>query len=131
LKVLRQDLPEPDGRPDTPHEELDGRTMEESNRQVRLLLELYKLQAISDDTDKAEACRKIEESLDPLLLGRYRNLKKRKGNAVAVLKNCTCSECMIMYPETHEILRHKNSVHSCEFCGRLLLVTSSSAQASP
>ena len=90
--------------------------------QVSLLLELHKLQKNGDGVDKAEACRRIEESLEQSLLGRYRNLKKRKGTAVAVLKNCTCSECMIIYPKTHDILRAKDSVHSCEFCGRLLVV---------
>ena len=95
--------------------------------QVSLLLELHELQNNSDGVDKAEASRRIEESLEPSLLGRYRNLKKRKGTAVAVLKNCTCSECMIIYPKTHEILRAKDFVHSCEFCGRLLLITPSSA----
>ena len=95
--------------------------------QVSLLLELHELQNNGDSVDKAETCRRIEESLEPSLLGRYRNLKNRKGTAVAILKNCTCSECMIIYPETHAILRTKDFVHSCEFCGRLLLVTSSPA----
>ncbi len=95
--------------------------------QVSLLLELHELQTNGDDPDRAEARRRIEESLEPSLLGRYRNLKERKGAAVAILKNCTCSECMIIYPETHEILRAKDFVHSCEFCGRLLLVTPSPA----
>jgi len=94
--------------------------------QASLLLELHELQDNGGGIDKAEACRRIEESLEPSLLGRYRKLKKRKGTAVAVLKDCTCSECMIIYPKTHEILRARDSVHSCEFCGRLLLVTPSS-----
>lgn len=99
----------------------------QENSQVKLLLELHELQANGAGADNAEACRRIEESLEPSILSRYRNLKKRKGAAVAVLKNCTCSGCMIIYPETHEILRAKDLVHSCEFCGRLLLVMSSSA----
>ena len=89
--------------------------------QVELLLELHKLQA--SGADKVETCRQIEESLDPSLLSRYRNLKKRKGTAVAILKNSACSECMIVYPSTHEMFRQKGLVHSCEFCGRLLLIT--------
>ena len=100
--------------------------MQEHN-QFSLLLELHELQTDNDDLDRAEARRRIEKNLEPSLLSRYRNLKKRKGTAVAVLKNCTCSECMIIYPKTHEILRIKDFVHSCEFCGRLLLVTPSSA----
>jgi predicted nucleic acid-binding Zn-ribbon protein len=91
--------------------------------QVELLLELHELQAKGRLADNDVACREIEENLDSPLLNRYRSLKKRKGTAVAVLKDCTCSECMIIYPKTHEILRHKDFVHTCEFCGRLLVVT--------
>ncbi len=98
--------------------------------QVELLLELHGLQAEGVGVDKAEAFRKIEDNLEPSLLNRYRNLKKRKGTAVAVLKNGACSECMIIYPTTHEILRHKDFIHSCEYCGRLLVVTKSSARTS-
>jgi predicted nucleic acid-binding Zn-ribbon protein len=97
--------------------------------QVQLLLELHKLQAEAQAAGNDALFRETEERLDPQLLSRYRNLKKRKGTAVAVLKDCTCSECMIIYPNTHEILRQKNFVHSCEFCGRLLVVASSSAKA--
>lgn len=99
----------------------------QEHSQFSLLLELHELQTNNDDLDRAEARRRIEENLEPSLLSRYRNLKKRKGTAVAMLKNCTCSECMIIYPKTHEILRIKDFVHSCEFCGRLLLVAPSSA----
>lgn len=98
----------------------------EDHNQVSLLLELHELQTDNGNPDSDKAQRKIEENLDPSLLNRYRNLKKRKGTAVAVMKDCTCSGCMIIYPKTHEILRTKDSIHSCEFCGRLLLVTSSS-----
>jgi predicted nucleic acid-binding Zn-ribbon protein len=107
----------------------EGEKMQERG-QVKLLLKLHKLQAKGQAADNDEACREIEESLDPQLLNRYRNLKERKGTAVAVLKNCTCSECMIIYPTTHEMLRKKNSIQSCEFCGRLLVVSSASAEAS-
>lgn len=97
--------------------------------QVELLLELYELQANGRVADNDEACREIEDCLDSPLLNRYRTLKQRKGTPVAVLKNCTCSECMIIYPKTHEIFRHRNFVHTCEFCGRLLVVNSSPAKA--
>jgi hypothetical protein len=89
--------------------------------QVRLLLELHELQTDSDDLDRAEARRRIEESLEPSLLGRYRNLKKRKGTAVAVLKNCTCSECMIIYPKDARDSSRKG------FCAQLRVLR----QASP
>jgi len=95
--------------------------------QVKLLLKLHKLEKNGDDTDKAEALRRLEENLDPSLLKLYRKLKGRKGTGVAILKNGACSECMIIYPETHEMLRHGNTVHFCEFCGRLLVITEKSA----
>jgi predicted nucleic acid-binding Zn-ribbon protein len=85
--------------------------MQESN-QVSLLLEMHALQSDANGVEKAEACQRIERSLDRSLLNRYLNLKKRKGTAVAVLRDCVCSECMIMYPVTHEIFRYKDSIHS-------------------
>jgi predicted nucleic acid-binding Zn-ribbon protein len=94
----------------------------EERSQVGFLLELHKLQNNSGHIDNNEACRGIEENLEPSLLRRYRKLKERKGSGVAILEDCTCSECMIIYPTTHEFLRAKDSVHICEFCSRLLVV---------
>ncbi|UCD57931.1 MAG: hypothetical protein JSV16_02125 [Candidatus Hydrogenedentota bacterium] len=91
--------------------------------QVRLMLELHKLERNGGGVDKAEFFRRIEKGLDPGLLKLYRKLRERKGTGIAVLKDGACSECMLVYPETHEMLRYKNSVHFCEFCGRLLVVT--------
>ncbi len=95
--------------------------------QVKLLLQLYKLESNGDGIDKAKAFRRLEKNLDPSLLRRYNKLKERKGTGVAVLKNGACSRCKLIYPETHEMLRYKNFVHSCEYCGRLLVITEKSA----
>lgn len=91
--------------------------------QVRLLLELHKLETNGNGVDKAEAYRRIADTLDPSLLKRYLRIRRKRDVGIAVLENCTCSGCRLMYPETHEFLRHKNFIRECEFCGRLLVVT--------
>ena len=90
--------------------------------QVKLLLKLHKWESNGQSTDNAEAFQEIVRNLDPSLLKRYLKLKERKGKGVAVLKKGTCSACRIVYPETHEMLRYGNFIHTCEFCGRLLVV---------
>ena len=95
--------------------------------QVQLLLKLHKQERNGNGFEETEAFRKLEESLDPSLLKLYRKLKERKGTGVAILKNGACSECMIIYPETHEMMRYKSSVHFCEYCGRLLVIPETSA----
>ncbi|UCD56751.1 MAG: hypothetical protein JSV16_13120 [Candidatus Hydrogenedentota bacterium] len=95
--------------------------------QVKLLLKLHKLESNGDGIDKTKAFQRLEKSLDPGLLRRYQKLRARKGTAVAVLKDGVCSGCKMVYPESHEMLRYRNFVHSCEYCGRLLVVTDKSA----
>ncbi len=95
--------------------------------QIKLLLKLHKLENNGNGTDFDEALKKLEKRLDPSVLRRYRRLRDRKGTGVAVLRDGVCSECKMVYPETHEMLRYKNFVHSCEYCGRFLVVTDKSA----
>ena len=95
--------------------------------QIKLLLELNALESNGNGFDSTPAYRKLEQKLDPSLMKLYKKLRERKGTGTSVLKNCACSECMIIYPETHEMLRHGNSVHFCEYCGRLLVITEKSA----
>ena len=95
---------------------------------IKLVLELYKLENNGQSKRKAaETYRKLEKKLDPALLRRYEKLKERKGTGVAVMKNRVCSGCKMVYPETHEMLKYRNFVHSCEYCGRFLVVTDKSA----
>ncbi|RJP75030.1 MAG: hypothetical protein C4532_01200 [Candidatus Abyssobacteria bacterium SURF_17] len=98
-----------------------------TNEQVKLLLKLHELESDGNGTDKSKAFRRIERNLDPSILRQYQKLKQRKGTGVAVLKDHVCSGCKMVYPESHEMLRYKNFVHSCEYCGRLLVVTEKSA----
>ncbi|MBI4832766.1 MAG: hypothetical protein HY801_14690 [Candidatus Lindowbacteria bacterium] len=97
------------------------------NDQVKLLLRLYRLERNGDGADKAQALRRLEKRLDSSLLKRYQRLREKKGTGVAVLKNRICSGCKMVYPESHEVLRYRNFIHSCEYCGRLLVVTEKSA----
>jgi hypothetical protein len=95
--------------------------------QVKLLLKLHKLESNGNVVDKAQAVRRLEKRLDSSLLKRYQRLKERKGTGIAVLRNCVCSGCKMVYPESHEMLKYRNFIHSCEYCGRLLVVTEKSA----
>ncbi|MBW1933593.1 MAG: hypothetical protein JRI56_11460 [Deltaproteobacteria bacterium] len=90
--------------------------------QVRLLLKLHKWESNGQSTDNAEAFQEIAKNLDPSLVKRYLRLKERKGTGIAVLEKSTCSACRMVYPETHEMLHYRNFIHTCEFCGRLLVV---------
>lgn len=95
--------------------------MTKESSQVKLLLELYNLQGDINGTDSAAATGRIEEKLAPSLMSRYLALKKRKGTAVAILRNGACSGCNMIYPDSHAAVRHKDFVHTCEFCGRYLV----------
>jgi len=98
-----------------------------TGKHIKLLLKLHKLESNGDGADQAAALEKLEKRLDPAVLRRYRRLKERKGTGVAILQNRVCSECKMVYPESHEMLKYRNFVHSCEYCGRLLVVTDKSA----
>lgn len=95
--------------------------------QVKLLLELHRLETKGNGANGAQTARRLENNLDPSLLQSYRKARQRKGTGIAVLQNGACSGCHIMYPQSHEMFRHENCVHRCEYCGRLLLVTDGAA----
>ena len=95
--------------------------------QFKLLLRLHKLENNGDGSDRAAALQRLEKKLDPSVLRRYRRLKERKGTGVAILQNSICSECKMVYPESHDVLKYRNFVYICEYCGRLLVVTDKSA----
>jgi predicted nucleic acid-binding Zn-ribbon protein len=94
-----------------------------TGKHIKLLLKLHKLESDEDGAEQAEAMKRLEKRLDPAVLRRYRRLRERKGTGIAVLQNRVCSECQMVYPESHEMLKYRNFVHSCEYCGRLLVVT--------
>jgi predicted nucleic acid-binding Zn-ribbon protein len=96
--------------------------------QVKLLLELHKLETNGGISRDGKIFRKIEEGLDQSLLKRYLKLRDRKGTGTAVLNEGMCSACRMVYPETHRILLYRNSIHTCEFCGRLLVVNGKAVQ---
>jgi predicted nucleic acid-binding Zn-ribbon protein len=94
--------------------------------QVKLLMKLHKLERNGEGANKKAVLKEIERGLDPSLLKRYLKLRERKGTGVAVLKNRTCTGCNMSYTESHEILRYENFIHSCEYCGRLLIINGKS-----
>ena len=95
--------------------------------QVNLMLKLHDLEIGKSNGDFEEQLRNLEKRIDPSLLNFYRKLRKRKKTGVAILQDYTCSECRMVYPNMHEILRHRNCVHICEFCGRILVVKDDAA----
>ncbi len=95
--------------------------------QFKLLLRLHKLENNGDVPDRDKVLERIEKKLDPSVLRRYRRFKEKTGSGVAILVDMICSECKMVYPESHEMLRYKNIVNSCEYCGRLLIITDKSA----
>ncbi len=100
----------------------------ESDDQVKLLLKLHKLELDNDNgIEKTPAFRRLEKQLDPALLRRFEKVRARKGKAIAVMKDSTCSGCKMIYPESHDMLKYRNFIHNCEYCGRLLVVTDKSA----
>jgi predicted nucleic acid-binding Zn-ribbon protein len=89
---------------------------------VELLLRLHDLEINGNGTVHAHEAKTIENSLDPSLVREYHKLKARKGTGIAVVENRMCSGCRMIFPETHEIFRYPDVVHTCEFCGRILVV---------
>lgn len=98
-----------------------------ASNQLKLLMQLHKLETNSDGENKLRALRRLEKKLDSSLLRQYHRVRERRGTGVAVLKNKVCSGCKMVYPESHDVLRYRNFIHSCEYCGRLLIVTDKSA----
>jgi hypothetical protein len=92
---------------------------------IQLLLELHHLERADDSVDTKERCQHIEALLDPSLLKRYRAVKKKRRTGIAILKNRTCDGCRMVFPDSHEVFRYGTFVHTCEFCGRLLVVLES------
>ena len=95
--------------------------------QIKLLLRLHKLETDDNGGHTGRIVEEVFSNLDPSLVKRYLKLKQRKGTGVAILRDGVCSGCNMSYPDTHQVLRYENFVHSCEFCGRFLVVNGSAA----
>jgi CheY-like chemotaxis protein len=93
--------------------------------QIELLLTLHGLEIAGNGQYPSEEFRMVEDSLDPPYLEYYRKIRKRRGTGVAILKDRTCSECRMVYPEAHSIVQCKDFIHKCEYCGRLLVASRS------
>ncbi|RJP26287.1 MAG: hypothetical protein C4520_00820 [Candidatus Abyssobacteria bacterium SURF_5] len=95
--------------------------------QIRLLLKLYELETDGEAIDRAAVLEEIRENLDPSIFRRYLKVKERKGSGVAILRDGMCSGCNMIYPDTHEVFRHDGFIHTCEFCGRFLILDKDAA----
>jgi predicted nucleic acid-binding Zn-ribbon protein len=93
------------------------------NDQVTLVLKLHKLESDGNGIENSQAFHRLAKELDPSVLNRFRKIRARKGKGTAVLEDGVCSECNMLYPESHDVFRYRNFVHNCEYCGRLLVVT--------
>jgi predicted nucleic acid-binding Zn-ribbon protein len=98
------------------------RNKSEIPTQVRLLLELHRLESDKNGSNDCEETRRIESDLDPSLAKRYRRVKEKRRTGIAVLRGGVCTGCNMAYPEAHEIFQYRNFVRTCEYCGRLLVV---------
>ena len=98
-----------------------------AQNQIKLLLRLHKLESNGDGFENGVAFKRIAKTLDPGILKRYRKLREKRGTGVAILKDGVCTGCKMVYPESHDVFRYKNFVHSCEYCSRLLVVVEKSA----
>ncbi len=95
--------------------------------QVKLMMKLHDVETGGSEMDIEENLRRMGKRIDPSLLTFYRKFRKRKKKGVAILQDGICSECRMIYPETHDMLRHGNCLRICEFCGRIIVVTEGAA----
>lgn len=99
--------------------------------QIEILLDLHRMESANGGIYTGDNLQKAEERLDPSLLNCYRRIKQRRGSGVAILKDRTCSGCRMVYPEAHSIVRCKDLIHKCEYCGRLLVASNNIERSKP
>ncbi len=94
----------------------------DTQNQVKILLKLHDLETDDNGIGSDEVFQEVTKDIDPSFLRNYRKIRAKKGTGIAILKDCMCSECRMIYPDTHEMLRRDNCVAICEFCGRFLII---------
>jgi predicted nucleic acid-binding Zn-ribbon protein len=68
--------------------------------------------------------RERRTQIPPAILGRFDGLVHRGKKAVALVRNGVCSECHLRVSlGTLARLSHTSEVHTCDNCGRFLLVS--------
>ncbi|UCH85375.1 MAG: hypothetical protein JSW50_06730 [Candidatus Latescibacterota bacterium] len=114
--------------------------MPEIEEQIKLLVALQDLDLMikeARDTDMSSEMKQMGFKLDgiaelqearvnlakrikPQLLNRYERLAKSYGRAVVPVTGNLCFGCFVTLPTSYPSLKTKNSLLSCENCGRIL-----------
>jgi len=114
--------------------------MTETEDQVKLLVALQDLdQMIKEAKDsetsselkhmgfKLDGLSKLQEARDnlakrikPQLLNRYERVSRSYDRAVVPVTGNLCLGCFVTLPTSYQSLQSKNSILTCENCGRIL-----------
>ena len=117
--------------------------MEQLDEQMKLLVALQDLDLMireAEDSDtstemkqmgfKLEGIKELQEArtnlakrLRPQLLNRYERLSKSYGRAVVPVTGNLCLGCFSTLPTSYPSLKTKNTLLTCESCGRILYFT--------
>ena len=77
----------------------------------------FKLEGI----DELQAARSnLAKRIRPQLLNRYERLAKSYGRAVVPVTGNLCLGCFVTLPTAYPSLKTKNTLLTCENCGRIL-----------
>jgi predicted nucleic acid-binding Zn-ribbon protein len=114
--------------------------MEQFEEQIKLLVALQDLDLMireAEDSDTSsemkqmgftlegieelqEARNNLAKRIRPQLLNRYERLSKSYGRAVVPVTGNLCLGCFVTLPTSYPSLRTKNTLLTCENCGRIL-----------
>lgn len=114
--------------------------MEHIDEQVKLLVALQDLDLMireAEDSDtssemeqmgfKLEGIEELQKArtalskrIPPQLLNRYQRLSKSYGRAVVPVTTNLCLGCFVTLPTSYPSLKTKNTLLTCENCGRIL-----------
>ena len=77
----------------------------------------FKLEGM-EELQKARAA--LAKKIRPQLLNRYERLSKSYGRAVVPVTTNLCLGCFVTLPTSYPSLQNKNTLLTCESCGRIL-----------
>lgn len=78
------------------------------------------------DKERIRAFKERREAvipgIDPKILVRYESIRARKGSAVVAVSESVCQGCFsTLPPQVQNDVRKRDSLQTCEFCGRFLI----------
>lgn len=74
-------------------------------------------------TELQQARQKLAERIKPQILNRYERLSRSYGRAVVPVTGNLCLGCFVTLPTSYSSLKDKESLLTCENCGRILYFT--------